>query len=200
MKTIIHALKISEISAVDRPAQSHAKAVIMKRAGDVAHHPEEITMSRQEVLKAFSKDYGAPKIAKHIVDHGNGPDGTALTEAEFTEILMDHARLSKRDRETAAQAFARIFSDMSPEGVQLRKAHAIVKGLAIIEPRQVGGRDATAVDNPTGALAQLQKLAEEQRQRNPALTLDQAFARVYSDPLNRELAARERQENRPRAI
>ncbi|MBV9984518.1 hypothetical protein [Bradyrhizobium sp.] len=31
-KTIMHALKISEISAVDRPAQAHAKAVIMKRA------------------------------------------------------------------------------------------------------------------------------------------------------------------------
>jgi hypothetical protein len=63
--------------------------------------------------------------------------------------------------------------------------------------RFVGGADARAVNNPKSALAQLQELVDEQRRNNPTLSEAGAFARVYTDPANAELAQRERHENRP---
>jgi hypothetical protein len=39
--------------------------------------------------------------------------------------------------------------------------------------------------------------ADELRKREPTLTREQSFAKVFSDFSNRELAARERSENRP---
>lgn len=41
MKRIMHKFKMTEISAVDRPAQAHAKSVIMKRADDDFISPAE---------------------------------------------------------------------------------------------------------------------------------------------------------------
>jgi hypothetical protein len=70
-------------------------------------------------------------------------------------------------------------------------------GRATLQPRQVGGADARAVNNPKSALDGLQKLVDQQRAANPTLTEAGAFAQVYTDPKNAALAARERDENRP---
>ena len=43
----------------------------------------------------------------------------------------------------------------------------------------------------------LAELVAEQRRNHPELTEAGAFARVYEDPKNRDLAARERAQNRP---
>jgi hypothetical protein len=48
------------------------------------------------------------------------------------------------------------------------------------------------------AYVQLQKLATELRQREPSLTREQAFAKVFCSPAHRALAERERRESRPR--
>lgn len=53
-----------------------------------------------------------------------------------------------------------------------------------------GGTGLTALD-------ELSAKAEELRKKETGLTKDQAFAKVYSDPANVELAKRERAENRP---
>jgi hypothetical protein len=45
----------------------------------------------------------------------------------------------------------------------------------------------------------LNELAEEQRRNNKTLSAAGAFAQVYQDPANADLAARERAENRPSA-
>ena len=50
--------------------------------------------------------------------------------------------------------------------------------------------DATDSDDPEAALAQLRRLADEQRRRAPVLSKDQAFAKVFSDPANAALAAK----------
>jgi hypothetical protein len=42
------------------------------------------------------------------------------------------------------------------------------------------------------AMGKLKELAAEIRRQNPFLTPEQAFARVYSDPANRELRRAER--------
>jgi hypothetical protein len=70
---------------------------------------------------------------------------------------------------------------------------------ATLQPRFVGGADARAVNDPKSALAQLQALVNEQRAQNPTLSEAQAFAQVYADPKNADLAARERAQNRPTA-
>jgi hypothetical protein len=60
-------------------------------------------------------------------------------------------------------------------------------------PSVVGGRDATDIDaDQSKAYEQLQALAAEMRRRSPELRLSsqQAFARVFEDPANAELASR----------
>lgn len=68
---------------------------------------------------------------------------------------------------------------------------------ATLTPRVTGGRAATAVDNPRSALDELQKLVDQQRAANPTLTEAGAWDKVYTDPKNATLVARERKENRP---
>jgi hypothetical protein len=125
-------------------------------------------------------------VTKHIIDKGS----TAVTEHEFTAMLTEHARLNKRAGESDASAFSRIFSS----DLEIRKAHAITKNfpqLLDLQPTQVGGKDATDVNNDSSkAYEQLQTMAEELRRRSPTLTVAQAFARTFEDPENRELAAR----------
>ena len=58
--------------------------------------------------------------------------------------------------------------------------------------------DASTRNSP--ALDRLNKLAAELREANPELSKSQAFAKVFSDPANRDLAAAERRENRPTAL
>jgi hypothetical protein len=53
------------------------------------------------------------------------------------------------------------------------------------------------VDDPRSALDELQELVDAQRAANPALSESEAWLRVYEHPDNRELAQRERLENRP---
>jgi hypothetical protein len=167
---------------------------------------EEPMMTRTEMVADVAKR-GALAIAKSIVSDGNGPGGTALTEAEFTKMVHDHAQRDRRTGETPDQAFARCFTANTPEGLDFRRAHAIVKNfpnVMTVQPLVSGGvpgpdtrgRASTLEDD---ALAQLQQLAEEQRRRSPELTIAQAFARVYAAPENATLVAAERMQNRPSA-
>jgi hypothetical protein len=70
---------------------------------------------------------------------------------------------------------------------------------ATLRPRVVGGLAAQNVNNPRSALDQLNALAAEQRRNDKTLSESGAFARVYEDPKNADLAARERAESRPTA-
>ena len=78
--------------------------------------------------------------------------------------------------------------------LRARKAIQIAKStpapLMSVEPVQVGGADALDVNDASKAYKQLQKMAEEQRRRSPELSDAQAFARVFEDPANVELAAK----------
>jgi outer membrane protein TolC len=51
---------------------------------------------------------------------------------------------------------------------------------------------------PSPSLAALNKLADRLHETEATLTKEQCFAKVYSDPRNRELVRKERAENRPR--
>jgi hypothetical protein len=148
---ILTKLRIDEISSVDRGAGDGVKIVLMKRHDQRPQHEGGRTMSRTEELQSLAKDFSVVKIAKLIV--AEGTDAT-LTEATFTKLVHDYAQRDCRSGERPEQAFTRVFSANTDEGMLLRKAHAVVKSfpqMMSIEPTQVGGDAAMNVNNPTDA-------------------------------------------------
>jgi hypothetical protein len=162
------------------------------------------TMNRTEQLQKMVKSAGGiTSVAKYIISKH---DSLGISEPELTELINEAAQRTIKAGERPAQAFARYYS--APENVELRKAVEITKNAgwvghlqteyaksypntAITEPRVINGADATDVNNDTSkAIEQLNALAEEQRSRSPELSFAQAFARVFSDPANSELANR----------
>jgi hypothetical protein len=61
-------------------------------------------------------------------------------------------------------------------------------------PRPGLGLSLRSADLEGDALDEFNKLAEQERRRNPSLTKAQAFAKAYTDPANAQLAAREEAE------
>ena len=146
-------------------------------------------------LSTIIKDHGVVAVAKSIASGGSTG---GVTEHELTAAIGDHAkRLYPND--TAASAFAKVFASATPEGLDFRKAVARLKGQATLVPMVTGGAAAEAVNDPKAALRQLEELAAKLRAQFPALSKAQAFAKVFSDPANRALAAAERAANRPAA-
>jgi hypothetical protein len=149
---------------------------------------------QKDSLQTIVKDHGIVAFAKMVADDG---DAHGLDEETFTRLATEHAVKLYPDKRPDA-AFAKLFSDQSPDGVALRKAHTVIKDQMVITPVFVGGADARAVDNPKSALDELDALVSEQRARAPWLSISQAWAKVYEDPANRELTKRERAEARAR--
>jgi hypothetical protein len=85
----------------------------------LAQHKKETPMPEVDIFK-LSNIESVREIAKHITEKDD------ITEFDFTKILMGHARLNKRDKESDGAAFERILT--APENTELRKAYRIVKG------------------------------------------------------------------------
>jgi hypothetical protein len=62
----------------------------------------------------------------------------------------------------------------------------------------VDGGLGDGVDDPIGALRQLQELAAAQHRRQPEMSLDKCFSKIYTDPANARLAQAERRQARAR--
>jgi hypothetical protein len=81
-------------------------------------------------LLAVAKRRGATMedLCRHVIKHG----ACDQTEASFTELMMMHTSAHKRDGESDASAFSRMFSGNDPAAVLMRKAHDTVrKGVVI---------------------------------------------------------------------
>jgi hypothetical protein len=162
-------------------------------------HKTEQTMpkTREQELSAIAKQYGAVKIAKAL---NAGP--VFMSEAEFTQCLVEDCQ-----RHPERGSFAKRFSDQGPEGIELRKAvqacrdHGWAKAgtplrpLMPIMPMVAGGDD---INNAEPAIDALRRMAERMKASAAGATksAEQCFVAVYTDPANRELAARERRESR----
>jgi hypothetical protein len=127
------------------------------------------------------------KIAKAFADSGR----SFMTESELTEKIFEYAQLDRRANESPHQAFARTFAANTPEGVLFRKAVNVCKAAAMRPP---GDDD----DASARAYRKLEKLAERERIKNPALSPEQAFAKCFTDPANKTLADQAHQ--RPIAV
>lgn len=156
-------------------------------------------MDRTTELQSIVKSHGGIQtMAKLFVAAGKSIGN--VTEHEFTKLMFDEAQKTRQPNERPNQAFANFYS--APENVELRKAIQICKSvpssapLMAFEPTQVGGAD-VSVNDSAKALAQLNDMAEAMRAKSPELTVAQAFARIFTDTANAELA--NRAHRRPRA-
>jgi hypothetical protein len=117
------------------------------------------------------------KIAKAFADSGR----SFMSETELTQKIFEYAQRDRLPHESEQQAFARVFSANSSEGMTFRKAIAVCKTAAM---RPLGDDDGAAA----WAYRKLEKLAERERARHPHLTPEQAFAKCFTDPANKALA------------
>lgn len=107
--------------AIDADQHPTGVAPAPKRIGHRFAKGHKLTTELDQ-LKDFAKQVGGMNsVAKHIIEKGS----TAVTEHQFTQMLMEHARVNKIAGESDATAFSRIFS--APESINIRKAHAITR-------------------------------------------------------------------------
>lgn len=161
------------------------------------HKRKHPMQSHSGLLSDVVKRYGIVAFCKSV-----SAGDVTVSEHELTKLIEEQA---KRE----GTSFSKMFCDPGEQGLALRKAIAVAKDAqfvamatgkaATLVPRFVGGENARAVNNPRSALSQLNDLVAEQRRQHPTLSEAQAFERVYTDPKNRDLAARERAQNRPTA-
>ena len=208
----------AKIFGAPREYEFVRKASYRGGSGRRLHHIENLT--REEALhwlahdahgRSFARERGEPLdvLADHLVEASLRPtekrkdtnmqnmDKTLreVGEAGFTKMVEKYAK-TVHPTLTKEQAFCKVFLDDSDEGRAIRRAWQISKGQGIA----AGALDEPSEDDDDeSALAELNELAAEERRRNPKLTKQAAFTKVYTDPANASIAQRERRANRPRA-
>jgi hypothetical protein len=156
---------------------------------------KEQPMNRIATLRGIAKAGGILAIAKVMVaeDRSYG-----ITEEEFVQFATEDA-VKKFPGETADRAFTRMFTDGGADGLTLRRAHAVVKASHAEQMFGPTFPAAAKADRSEGkAYNELLAKAAELRKTHPELSEAQAFAAVYSDRSNIDLAKRERAESAPR--
>jgi uncharacterized protein YfcZ (UPF0381/DUF406 family) len=165
---------------------------------------KEQTMKSQ-LMSDVVKRYGITAFCKSV-EQGD----VVVSEHELTKLIDEQA-----NRENTS--FVKVFEAQDERGIVLRKAIMAARDAQFLsktataaslqpvslKPRVSGfsGKPAQQnVNDPKTALSQLAELVAAMRAANPDLTEAQAFATVYVDPANADLAARERAENRPTAV
>jgi hypothetical protein len=168
----------------------HKRALAMWLAIQrVTKTEKEPNMDPLKNLHDFVQAGRLADIAKVLVADG---DAHSISENEFTELVMEHAKREYPSL-SPAQAFAKVFE----EDELLRKAHAVTKSMPFqvdLTPLFVGGDAAHDVGDPSEAIAQLQELG---RQKWPTASEAQQFANAFGDPANAKLAAQAHQRPRP---
>jgi hypothetical protein len=129
-------------------------------------------------LENILKDYGPIKLCKSIVDRGRSPCGEHELVAALTKAASEqHPQLSP------AQAFAELYKTEA-----VWRAIGIAKAMPFqvsLEPLQVGGESAQAVNDPSDAIAQLKQLGAR---KWPTASESDQFERALTDPVNHKLA------------
>jgi hypothetical protein len=162
MPRILSKIVINEISAVDRPAQQHARAVIMKRADD--------------------DDADVITIAKRVVDSG-GRDHGGVTSDVYHRELEKLALANRLDGETMQKAYVRL-AETTETGSLLFKA-----ALWGPPPKQAPQDFPLPKPKLTGAALELQELAESMA-ADKKISVERAKGRLLSDPDRKDLLRR----------
>ena len=175
-KTIMRAFRLHEISAVDRPAQAHAKAAIMKR--EVPAEDQLTTESKmdKEVLKALGLPEEADAaavvaaiakknedIAKQAADLEIAKAGMTEDEAKLHDGLADD-EAKKAFRALSREDRAKEIAKANEPAAEVKKAQAEVADLrkrlaAMEDERELGSfrKQAVELGLPEEDGAKLQK-------------------------------------------
>jgi hypothetical protein len=167
---ILRKLRITEISAVDKPAQAHAKAVLMKRAADIDD----------------DEDLDIVDIAKRFVEPGGDPGG--VTKADFEDELRKRAAAAYPNLPFASAFSAYARNDRDGQFLMravLKAERAVTQAAQQLPPMKSFG--------PAGE--ELGRLARWMA-RSKSISHQQAFKTLYSDPSRAELVRRVREEER----
>ncbi len=215
-KRILRKFSITEISAVDKPAQEGAVVTIMKRADDddndgageeMVDKPHDAPRNGDGVPRVrLAKPKKRPKVKKFEIAKAAVESGETMVEKhEFLAAINKRAEKLRLPGETAAQSFARTITT-DEKGRTLYAAMKIAPGKEFVEAPRVA--KATAASVETGpAFAKLNALAAEYQAAQIKLgkrcTKEMAFTQVYESPANVELrlaAKREEQAAQLRRI
>jgi DNA-binding MarR family transcriptional regulator len=153
--------------------------------------------SEEQHLYSLLHSAHGRKLAEHLnnLTKKEQPMDIAKVIAITEDALMAQARVHKRADETEAKGFARFYEnniEFRKQWAELTNAKHLLATKSF--PNMMGttpvSTEVTNVNDPIEALAQLNKLVDEQRARAPTLTVAQLFERVMVDPANKELVAR----------
>jgi hypothetical protein len=153
---------------------------LSKRVGQ----PEESNMRHTETLENIAKTHGVGgvvEIAKNITGEQRS---FRITEEEFVKLIDTAARVAYP--ELGARAFERVY-ERNPV---LAKAITVIKEMpfvADLTPLVVGGADTRDLSDQSTAIEQLKQLGAR---KWPSASEAAQFANAFTDPVNRELAAR----------
>ncbi len=186
-------ISISEISAVDKPANKHANALILKRDGvprvEVAP-PQKDERVRQlearEGKKKKAKRVRVSAVAKVVLASG----AAGVDPALFAEGIAKRAEKIRRPDETPQQAYARCIMHDS-KGVDLFKALKASSGQSR-GANDVSQAELTGYAAPkfrSREEAELDRLARRHQNRNPGMTFEAAYTAIYTAPENKALVA-----------
>jgi hypothetical protein len=131
-------------------------------------------------IDAVIQDYGVVRLAKSIAEGGSTG---GMSEHDFVAAVDAFAK-------SKGSNFVAMYTAQDDDGLAIRRATQILKGFGTTGPMReaVAGGDAYQA---------LEMKASDLRKRDPTLTKEQAFAKAFSAPENRALAAAERAANRP---
>ena len=155
-----------------------------------------VPQSESDIAHAYAARIASEYLRlKNKLNTGIAKMDIGISKAEAGANIMgliEHKATELREREpslTKEQAFAKIYT--APENRSLRAAERWAHGFheyAPVENEHAPAVTGDPIAKQSAALDALSKLASDRRRANPGLSPEQAFAKIYSDPSNRELA------------
>ncbi len=200
---------ISEISAVDKPAQEGAVAVILKRDG--VPRVETATPQKDERVRELEAREGKKKKVKRVKVGAvakivNETGETGCDPAIFFEALMKRAAKKRQEGETIEQAFTkqivddargkRLYAALKTSSGQSRGADGFAYPAGADRRGMHDAPEAEAAGvSQLRSLeeARLDDLSRKYRNKHPDLSFEQAYSRVLETPDGKALFDRVRQ-------
>lgn len=187
----------AEIKEEQRRTKAQRRRASLAQAVQVQHRARALHPDAQAILNRPLEDF----MSDDDDDDDDNFDKLfrkGATDMDFSKInkagvleLMNIAAMQIRKAEpklTKEQAFTRYVD--TPAGADMYSIYKRVPAQNVVPLHQPIRKIATA-----SATAELQAKGEEQRKREPRLTSAQAFARVATDPANREIFKRAKAED-----
>jgi ribosomal protein L20A (L18A) len=174
------------LEPAERAARRFGRAMVKLQVGGdrrvgLAALASAVVDHTLDVLNRQRERHGFTRPRTTRKDDHTMPTTTAYGELDALAVDLRKSQ----PHLTHAQAFEKVYTD--PANRDLAKRERI----------ESNALNVFAVEKSSGAYDELISKAAELRKREPSLTEAQAFERIYTDPANRDLVKRERQESAP---